>query len=1165
VKTILRYILLFFLFYATQAEAQTTVAMHNGRVRICKAKITDSDLGKTKGDYDHNENYTLTLSVPGAKSITLKFNNFCTEKDNDILRIFDGKDTFATLMGTWSGSKGPGTITSKDSFITLHFISDKSVACTGWEAVVSTLIIPPVAPTISINPSAKCNDTYITVVSNKAIPCDSFKLANAKITGPIAISPVSVSSLNCSGGTATKFQVNLNGKLNLNGTYNFTIVTYYKDYCDSVYKLTSSVNFSVADCPLKVVLTADADTICKGTCTYLRTAVSGGNPAKYVYAWTPSGLSGAGPIRVCPTVNTRYILRVTDGISIPSADTVDIVVLDPPQAMADTDVCYYTGNFFLRATPAGGKWYGKGIIGSVTGEYKPFGNYGYNKVWYQVGSCADTMFVNVTVPWNLENQFCPGTAPAPVWWYGPAGGKWSGPKITSNGIFNPDVAGTYRDTYTWKGCISIKTMLVQAINAKPFDTTCESVTSDTLQFSPYGIYPNYFVGLTNSYWGWFNPSAMGGPGTRMIIWNGGGCKDTTMLTILAAYAGPTDTFCPSAGSRTLTGFRPASGGVWSGKGITDPTQPIYDPSFFFGLGKASYKDTVSIRSGVCKSNKYVYLYPTSIGKKDTLFYCFEALPVNLNTLPLLLSPKNGIWTGNGVSAGKTFTPGAAGYGIHMLFYTKNNCTDTVLAYVRPKPVVQSDTTVCIASSPFKCYAQKTGGTFAGKGITNASTGMFSPAVAGKGTVMITYTSKDGCKATFNVTVDTVPILYFTNTVTDFCFKDSAFILTVNQPGGTFSGAGVTGNSFNPNKAGTGQHKLTYTLKSGTCNGIATLDVRVGDTLKVKATPASDTICPGETVWLRSAGSGGDINGYQYFWSNNQTGSGTFVSPKMPNESFTVTLTDGCSDPASAVVNILRNPKPWFTSLTSIPVCFGLNGFAKVKMKDADPYQFRWDVSPPIFGDSISAPAGNFYKVTATNLRTGCQSDTSVEIPGFKAIQAAMILNIQGGEKCVTNIFPVLKIFNASQGAVTGMWYWGDGSSEAFDPNVNPSHTYNGEQNTYKIKLVIFNAGGCKDSTETAICFRDTVLVFVPNAFTPDGNNRNDVFYAIANGANTYQLYIYNRWGQLVYESADPKQGWNGEYIGQPCPEGVYSYMLIYKGRKTYTKQTRGSVILLREK
>ncbi|MBL7811897.1 MAG: gliding motility-associated C-terminal domain-containing protein [Bacteroidetes bacterium] len=1161
-KKLYTYLLL--LLVSTSAFAQTEVFMANGRVRVCKGILKDSEKGKTKGDYDHNENYTLTISIPGAKSITLKFKSFCTEKDNDILRIFDGKDTFAALIGTYSGTKNPGTITSKDSFITLHFRSDKSVACYGWEADIVTNIIPPKVPKLTLVSSVKCKDVSFTFDTDRPVPCDSFKVGNASLSGPVAPSITAIAATNCSAGKATRFQVTLGGVLNLNGSYTFNATIYEKDFCDSFYPLNCKVTFSIADCPLTVVLKADSDTICKNSCTWLRATVAGGSPSKYVYTWTPSGLSGAGPHKVCPTTNTRYILRVTDGSSIPSSDTVDIAVLSPPQAMADTEVCYYSSNFYVRATPPGGKWYGKGIVNSTTGEYKPNGNYGNNKIWYQVGNCADTMLVNVTTPWNLENQFCPGTAPRAVWWYGPAGGTWSGPNITPAGIFDPKTAGTYQDTYTWKGCISVKKILVQGINAKPFDTTCESRTLDTLQFTPYGVYMTWFPGLINSYYGWFNPSAMGGPGNKMIVFNGGGCTDTTMLTVLASEAGPNDTFCPHAGKKVLTGFRPGTGYTWTGRGITDPNLPDYDPAFFFGLGKPTWRDTLTIRAGVCSDKKYVYLIPTKIAKPDTQFFCLESAARSVNIPAAGVGPAGGKWTGKGVSAGGIFTPAVAGYGAHTLTYTKNGCTDSLVAFVRPKPVIQSDTTVCIASSPFNLYAQMTGGAFYGTGITNNALGSFSPTVAGKGLKNITYVSKQGCIATCKLTVDTMPVVYFTNTVSDFCFKDSGFALTAMPAGGSFYGAGVAGTQFNPNKAGSGNHKLAYTVKSGTCTGSANFDVIVNDTLKIAVTPGRDTICPGEVVWLRSKGSGGDASSYFYNWSHGQTGNGTFVSPASTQQ-YTVTLTDGCSDPAIATVDIFKHPKPYFSSSSSAPKCFGQTGFAKVQMKDADPYLFQWDVSPPYTGDSLTAAVGNSYRVTATNLRTGCTNDTSVEIPGYKAIQAGFILNIPNGEKCLSNIFPQLRLFNTGQGGETGTWYWGDGSTEPFDPNTNPKHTYNGDLNTYTLKLVIFNAGGCKDSATAMVCFRDTVVMYIPTAFTPDGDNRNDVFAPSLNGVRDYRFIVYNRWGQVIFEATDVSQSWDGTHNGKPCPEGIYSWYMTYKGRKIPMQQTKGSLLLMRNK
>ena len=95
--------LLFYSIFCVDGYAQTIQNQQNGIYRICKGKIRDSEKGKTTGYYDHNEKIIMTLALPGAKNITLSFKSFCTEKDNDVLKIYDGKDTNATLKGSYSG------------------------------------------------------------------------------------------------------------------------------------------------------------------------------------------------------------------------------------------------------------------------------------------------------------------------------------------------------------------------------------------------------------------------------------------------------------------------------------------------------------------------------------------------------------------------------------------------------------------------------------------------------------------------------------------------------------------------------------------------------------------------------------------------------------------------------------------------------------------------------------------------------------------------------------------------------------------------------------------------------------------------------------------------------------------------------------------------------
>ena len=69
------------------------------------------------------------------------------------------------------------------------------------------------------------------------------------------------------------------------------------------------------------------------------------------------------------------------------------------------------------------------------------------------------------------------------------------------------------------------------------------------------------------------------------------------------------------------------------------------------------------------------------------------------------------------------------------------------------------------------------------------------------------------------------------------------------------------------------------------------------------------------------------------------------------------------------------------------------------------------------------------------------------------------------------------------------------------------------------------------------------LIFVPNAFSPDGDNTNDLFQVIGKGLNHITIEIYNRWGQLVFEAPNLSEPWDGTYRGQPCPIGTYVYQL----------------------
>jgi gliding motility-associated-like protein len=109
--------------------------------------------------------------------------------------------------------------------------------------------------------------------------------------------------------------------------------------------------------------------------------------------------------------------------------------------------------------------------------------------------------------------------------------------------------------------------------------------------------------------------------------------------------------------------------------------------------------------------------------------------------------------------------------------------------------------------------------------------------------------------------------------------------------------------------------------------------------------------------------------------------------------------------------------------------------------------------------------------------------------------------------------------------------------------------------------------GCK-STEAVWILWAGKSFFIPNAFTPNGDGLNDVFGVIPrlDYINQYHISIFNRWGQMLFESSDLNLGWDGTYQGEACRAGAYVYRIVYNDFGMGTKETKvmeGTVVLVR--
>lgn len=152
-----------------------------------------------------------------------------------------------------------------------------------------------------------------------------------------------------------------------------------------------------------------------------------------------------------------------------------------------------------------------------------------------------------------------------------------------------------------------------------------------------------------------------------------------------------------------------------------------------------------------------------------------------------------------------------------------------------------------------------------------------------------------------------------------------------------------------------------------------------------------------------------------------------------------------------------------------------------------------------------------------------------------------------------------KFTNKSLNATRYAWDFGDNTSSQEE---NPTHQYNKTGN-YKVCLTAYNASNCPSVACKDVPADVTPLIGLPTGFSPNGDGQNDVLYVRGAAIQTMDLKIYNRWGQLVFETSDIKVGWDGTFGGQPQPMEAYGYVLNATFIDGTTRMMKGNITLIR--
>jgi gliding motility-associated-like protein len=227
-------------------------------------------------------------------------------------------------------------------------------------------------------------------------------------------------------------------------------------------------------------------------------------------------------------------------------------------------------------------------------------------------------------------------------------------------------------------------------------------------------------------------------------------------------------------------------------------------------------------------------------------------------------------------------------------------------------------------------------------------------------------------------------------------------------------------------------------------------------------------------------------------------------------------------------------------------------------------QFTWD-----FGDgatSTEVSPGHLYSVPGTyivKLRV-VDSGTCNIIDTTR-----MTITVSDKPTAAFNFTPdppqentPVNFANNSIGATRYTWDFGDGETLSTTTQAPVSHIYN-ETGTFNSCLIAINNFGCQDTTCQPIVARVSPLIDVPNAFTPNGDGINDKVFVRGFAISKMTWRIYNRWGQMVFETNDKTQGWDGTYKGSIQPKEVYHYVLLVEYSDKTKNEKKGDITLLR--
>ncbi len=1033
---------------------------------------------------------------------------------------------------SWSpGGQTTSAITITPASTSTYTVSVTSACGTGTGTVKVTVNAPP-TPTIT-GTTAICsgNTTTLTAAGGGTYLWNTGATTTAITVSPISNTTytVTASSGGCTGATTISVTISpgptptITGTTTVcpgqsttltasgGGTYSWstgatTTTITVTPGSTTTYTLTTNSGGCTGSTTVQVTVGAGlvptitgTTGICPGSSTTL-TGTGGGT-----YSWNTGATTTA--ITVSPASTTSYSITVTNGTCIGTA-TVQVSILTPPSPAitGTTTICNGASNGLTATGGSTYLWNTGATTTSIT--VSPINNTSYSVTATSVGGCTGTATIAVTVNPNPAPTISGSTTicPASSTTLTATGGgtyNWSTGDLTAAATVSPVGNTTYTVTVTNGGCTGSATVQVTvAANLIPVITGNTSIcngTSTTLSTSGGGTYTWSDGTTTNSI-----TVSPGTPTSYSVTVANGTCSGTATVQVnvvnnpTPVISGNTSV-CPGTGT-ILT----AGGGttyVWDNGSTT--TSITVSPS-----SPTTYIVTANTNGCTGQTSVTVSITPPpSPTITGTTVICNGG-----STILTATAGGTYAWNTGDLTASITVSPTTTTtYTVTVTTGCTATATIQVTVQANLTPTITGNNTICNGTST--TLTTSGGGTYAwSDGTTNASITV-NPTINTTYSVTVTNGTCSGT-AQQSVIVNSTPTPTITGTTT-ICNGSSA-TLTANAGGTYVWDQGQTTPSITVNPVATTSYTVIVTTSG--CTGIATAQVTV------KPSPAPNitginSICNGQNTTLTASGTVGP-----YSWSTGETTNTITVTP-LNTTTYSISVTaGGCTGTSNITVTVI----PVVTAnIKGNNICVGQS----TTLTASGGTNYLWNTGATSNPLTDSPVVTTTYTVIAS---VGNCADTAT----YTVIVSPIPIASATGNATISygSSTPL-----GSTGGGTYSWAPPTGLSCTNCPNPTATPTANTQY------CVTVTTVGCADSACVTITIDtkcgDNGELYVPNGFSPNGDGQNDVLYVRGGGVTGIYWVIYDRWGEKVFETRDPKQGWDGTYKGKALDPAIFVYYL----------------------